>query len=122
MALMLAFEAWGGVPRDTERQPQSAVLERMGEAIRFNPQYPAFCAHYRFEPRPVALARGNGKGPRGTFDSLQRDNFFAARVFADVDDLNTQAKIWCEAAASDRPWPEGAQLTVGAAFDNERQA
>ncbi|MBK6294080.1 MAG: IS21 family transposase [Rhodoferax sp.] len=120
---VLAFEAWGGVPRVIlSDNLKSAVLERMGEAIRFNPQYLAFCAHYRFEPRPVALARGNEKGRVERSIRYIRDNFFAARVFADVDDLNTQAKIWCEAAASDRPWPEGAQLTVGAAFDNERQA
>ena len=118
---VLAFEAWGGVPRVIlSDNLKSAVLERMGEAIRFNPQYLAFCAHYRFEPRPVALARGNEKGRVERSIRYIRDNFFAARVFSDVDDLNTQAKIWCEAAASDRPWPEGAQLTVGAAFDNER--
>ncbi|MFT6590614.1 MAG: transposase, partial [Rhodoferax sp.] len=54
---ILAFEAFGGVPRVIlSDNLKSAVLERLGDAIRFNPQYLAFAAHYRFEPRPVAVA------------------------------------------------------------------
>ena len=41
---------------------KSVVLERVGDAIRFNPEFLAFAKLYRFEPRPVALARGNQKG------------------------------------------------------------
>ena len=41
---------------------KSAVLERQGDAIRFNPTLLAFAAHYRFEPRPVAVYRGNEYG------------------------------------------------------------
>jgi hypothetical protein len=37
------------------------VLERQGDAIRFHPTVLALAAHYRFEPRPVAVARGNEK-------------------------------------------------------------
>jgi hypothetical protein len=37
------------------------VLERHGDAIRFHPTLLSFAAHYRFEPRPVAVARGNEK-------------------------------------------------------------
>ncbi|MGF6408670.1 IS21 family transposase [Paraburkholderia sp. MM5482-R1] len=58
-----AFAAWSGLPRillyDNLR---SAVLERQGDAIRFNPTLLAFAAHHRFEPRPVAVARGNEYG------------------------------------------------------------
>ena len=41
---------------------KSAVLERCGNAIRFHPTLLALAGHYRFEPRPVAVARGNEKG------------------------------------------------------------
>ena len=41
-----------------------------------------------------------------------RDNFFAARTFTDVDDLNAQAQVWCEGPACDRRWPEDDRLTV----------
>ena len=117
---VLAFEAWAGVARVIlSDNLKSAVLERMGDAIRFNPQYLAFAAHYRFEPRPVAVARGNEKGRVERSIRYIRDNFFAARVFADVDDLNAQARAWVAGPASNRPWPEDGQLTVGAAFQTE---
>jgi len=57
-----AFTYFTAVPRvvlyDNLR---SAVLERVGDAIRFNPTLLELAAHYRFEPRPVAVARGNEK-------------------------------------------------------------
>ena len=57
-----AFAAWGGVPRVLLYDNlKSAVLERQGSAIRFHPRLLALAAHHRFEPRPVALARGNEK-------------------------------------------------------------
>ena len=117
---VLAFEAWGGVPRVIlSDNLKSAVLERVGDAIRFNPDYLAFAAHYKFEPRPVAVARGNEKGRVERSIRYIRDNFFAARVFTDVADLNAQAKAWTDGPAFDRPWPEGEQLTVRQAFEAE---
>ena len=57
-----AFSAWGGCPRVILYDNlKSAVLERQSDAIRFNPQLLAFATHYRFEPRPVAVGRGNEK-------------------------------------------------------------
>jgi transposase len=68
-----AFEAWDGLPKvllyDNLR---SAVLERQGDAIRFHPTLLALSAHYRFEPRPVAVARGNEKGYVSHYTSLVR--------------------------------------------------
>ena len=58
-----AFETWSGLPRVLLYDNlKSAVLERHGDAIRFNPQLLAFAAHHRYEPRPVAVARGNEYG------------------------------------------------------------
>ena len=58
-----AFFAAGGVARVLLYDNlKSAVLERVGDAIRFNPELLAFAAHHRYEPRPVAVARGNEKG------------------------------------------------------------
>ena len=37
---------------------KSVVLERRADAIRFHPTLLELAAHYRFEPRPVAPARG----------------------------------------------------------------
>jgi hypothetical protein len=68
----------------------------------------------------VAVARGNEKGRVERSIRYIRDNFFAARVFADVADLNAQAKTWTDGPASTRPWPEGVQLTVAQAFETEQ--
>lgn len=78
----------------------------------------SFAAHYRFEPRPVTVARGNEKGRVECSIRYIRDNFFAARVFTDVADLNAQAKTETDGPAFDRPWSEGrrAQLTVRQPF------
>ena len=60
-----AFAAFGGSSRVVLYDNlKSAVLERQGDAIRFNPELLALASHYRFEPRPVAVARGNDRGPR----------------------------------------------------------
>ena len=119
---VLAFEAWGGVPKVIlSDNLKSAVLERIGSAIRFNPEYLAFAAHYRFEARPVAVARGNEKGRVERSIRYIRDNFFAARTYSDIDDLNRQAKLWCDGPAANRAWPEGAHQTVQQAFLQERE-
>jgi transposase len=99
---------------------KSAVLERQGDAIRFNPELLSFAAHYRYEPRPVAVARGNEKGRVERAIRYVRDAFFAAREFASLADLNAQARLWCDGQASDRRWPEDSRLSVREAFEIER--
>src|SRR5271163_443660 len=88
-----AFTAWGGVPRVLLYDNlKSAVLERRGDAIRLHPTLPGFAGHYRFEPRPVAVARGNEKGRVERAFGYVRGAFFAARSFIDLDDLNAQSR------------------------------
>ncbi|MEQ1806116.1 MAG: IS21 family transposase [Burkholderiaceae bacterium] len=116
-----AFAAFGGTARTLLYDNlKSVVLERVGEAIRFNPEFLAFAQHYRFEPRPVAVARGNEKGRVERHIDFIRKSFFAAREFTDVADLNAQARSWCEGKALDRPWPQDDTLTVRQAFALEQ--
>ena len=116
-----AFHAWGGLPRVLLYDNlKSAVLERQGDAIRFHPTLLAFAAHYRFEPRPVAVARGNEKGRVERTIRYIRDSFFAARPWQDLDDLNAQAEAWCLGPAADRPCPEERTLSVREAFLQEQ--
>src|ERR1700692_3007628 len=115
-----AFAAWGGVPRVLLYDNlKSAVLERRGDAIRFHPTLLAFAGCYRYEPRPVAIARGNEKGRVERAIRYVRDAFFAARRFTDLDDLNTQATAWCLGQAADRLCPSARELRVGEAFAQE---
>lgn len=95
------------------------MLERQGDAIRFSSALLAFAAHHHFEPRPVAVARGNEKGRVERSIRYIRDNFFAARIFTDLDDLNTQADAWVCGAADERLCPQDKALTVGEAFIQE---
>ena len=116
-----AFLAFGGLGRVLLYDNlKSVVLERVGDAIRFNPEFLAFAAHYRFEPRPVAICRGNEKGRVERHIDFIRKSFFAARQFSDVEDLNAQAVAWCEGRAFDRPWPQDDSLSVRQAFAVEQ--
>ena len=117
-----AFQAWGGrLPRVLLYDNlKSAVLERQADAIRFHPTLLAFAGHYRYEPRPVAVARGNEKGRVERAIRYVRDAFFAARTFRDLDDLNVQAEQWCTGQAADRPCPEDPTISVREAFSCEQ--
>lgn len=116
-----AFTAWNGVPRILLYDNlKSAVLERQGDAIRFHPTLLAFAGHYRYEPRPVAVARGNQKGRVERAIRYVRESFFAARTFADVEDLNVQAHQWCTGQAADRLSPADLRLRVGEVFAQEQ--
>lgn len=99
---------------------KSAVLERVGQAIHFNPTLLELAAHYHFQPRPVAVARGNEKGRVERAIRYARDAFFAARAYADIDDLNAQADAWCQGEAADRPCPEDRSRTVREVWAEER--
>jgi len=116
-----AFWAWGGVPRVLLYDNlKSAVLERRGDAIRFHPTLLEFAGRYRYEPRPVAVARGNEKGRVERAIRYIRDNFFAARSFAGLDDLNRRAEAWCLGIADDRLCPQDKSLAVKQAFVREQ--
>jgi hypothetical protein len=94
-------------------------LERRGDAIRFHPRLLNFAGHYRYEPRPVAVARGNEKGKVERSIRYVRDAFFAAREYTDLDDLNAQAEIWCNGMAADRRCPDEPARTVREVFTDE---
>jgi hypothetical protein len=116
-----AFHHWQGLPRVLLYDNlKSAVLERQGDAIRFHPTLLEFAGHHCFEPRPVAVARGNEKGRVERAIRYTRDAFFAARIFSDLADLNAQAEAWCVGQAADRPCPEDTSITVREAFIQEQ--
>jgi transposase len=118
-----ALEHFGGVPRVLLYDNlKSMVLERVGLAIRMNPVMLKFASHYSYEPRPVAVARGNEKGRVERSIRFIRDSFFAAREWKDLDDLNAQALAWCDGLAMDRRWPEDHRKTVRDAFEAERSS
>jgi transposase len=99
---------------------RSAVLERQGSAIRFHPRLLELAGHYHFAPRPCTPGRGNEKGKIERQIQYLRDAFFAARIFADVDDLNAQFRRWRDEIAHQRPHPEYRDQTVAHVFAQEQ--
>ena len=118
----LAFDWFGGVPRVCLYDNlKSVVLERTGQAIRFNSKFLDFAGHYRLEPRPVGIARGNEKGRAERAIRYIRSSFFAARRFNDIDDLNAQALQWCQTTSLERCWQQDKTRTVREALEEERK-
>jgi len=116
-----AFQFFNGVARCLLYDNlKSAVLERKGDAIRFHPTLLEYSGHYRYEPRPVAVARGNEKGGVERAIRYARDTFFAAREWRDLDDLNAQAEAWCTGLSADRLCPGDRSMTVREAFALEQ--
>jgi transposase len=104
------FAALGGAPRTILYDNlKSAVVERVGDHIRFGQDLLQLAAHYHFEPRPCAPYRGNEKGKVERAIRYLRDSFFAARPFADLADLNRQLDDWIVDVAHHRPAPGDVQ-------------
>lgn len=113
----------GGVPRTfLTDNLASAVLERAGSHVRFNPRYSELCAHYHAAPRPCAVGRGSEKGRVERAIQYVRHGFFAARPFTTLEDFNRQALFWRNEVAHARPWPGDDRITVAEAFEQERSA
>ena len=118
----MAFRWFGGVSRVCLYDNlKSVVLERTGQAIRFNPHFLDYASHCRFEARPVAIARGNEKGRTERAIRYIRSNFFSARRYKNLDDLNLQALEWCENNSLERAWPEDTRRKVRDVFNEERE-
>lgn len=120
-AHQLAFDDFGGVPRVLLYDNlKSVVLERQADIIRFNPQILDFARHYRFDPRPCNVARGNEKGRVERAIRHIRTSFVPARTWTDLDDLNAQATAWAETVADRRRWVRDRTRLVAEVFAEER--
>jgi transposase len=116
-----AFEYFGGVARHCLYDNlKSAVAERVGDAIRFNPTFLELARHYRFGPRVAAPRRGNEKGRVERSIRYVRESFFAARELSTLEALNAAAMKWCTEVADDRRWPDEHDRRVRDVFAEER--
>jgi transposase len=101
---------------------KSGVIERFGKIIRYNSLFINFADHYCFEPVACQPRRGNEKGRVERGIRYVRDNFFEARQWKDIDDLNAQALEWCKGESMLRQWKRGSKKTVGEAYLDEKAA
>lgn len=117
-----AFEFFGGVPRKILIDNlKSGVTERVQQLVRFNEDFLRLARHYAFEPKAANVRRGNEKGRVERSIRYVRDNFFAAREFSSLAELNEQALTWCVTLASERKWPQDRTQTVAQAFAFEQE-
>ncbi len=116
-----AFQAFHGSARTLVYDNlRTAVLERAGTAIRFHPRLLELAGHYHFAPRPCTPYRANEKGKIERQIHYLRQAFFAARTFADVDDLNAQFHRWRDEIAHQRPHPDQRDRTVAEVLAEEQ--
>jgi transposase len=116
-----AFQTWNGQPRMILYDNlKSAVLERRGIQILFNPRLLELSAHYHFEPRACQVRAGNQKGRVERAIRYVRDSFWAGRTFTTLAECNRQAWLWRDQVAHQRRWPEQDNRTVEEAFVDEQ--
>jgi hypothetical protein len=99
---------------------KSAVLERHGSQIHFNPRLLELAGYYHFVPRPCQVRSGNQKGRVERAIRFVRDSFWAARGFTTLEECNRQALKWRDGIAHQRPWPDDRNRTVAQAFIDEQ--
>lgn len=115
-----AFRAFGGVSREIWYDNLlTAVAERDGRLVRFQPRFLAFARDYGFYPRACNPAAGWEKGTveRAGIRYL-RQSFWPLRTFRDLVDVNRQVRRWLEEVAHQRRHRETRQ-TPGERFQPE---
>ena len=118
---MRAFQDWSGAPRVVLYDNlKSAVVERRGDQIHFNPRLLDLAAHYHFAPRPCQVRAGNQKGRVERAIRYVRDSFWAGRVFTTLAECNRQALVWRDEIAHRRRWPDDTARSVAEAFAEEQ--
>jgi transposase len=118
---ILAFNYLGGIPRTTLTDNlKSAVLDRQGKAVAFNPKYLALAAHYAFFPKAANVRAGWEKGRVERTIRYVRDNFFAGREFKDLHHANTELREWLDKVCNLRPWPQDRSKIVSEVWHEER--
>jgi transposase len=117
-----AFAFFEGVPRKILIDNlKSGVAERAGPLVRFNDNFILLARHYAFEPCAANVRRGNEKGRVERTIRYVRDNFFSARRYDSLEDLNAQALTWCQTVASERKWPQDRSVPLMQAFEKEKK-
>ena len=116
-----AFQFWNGQPRQVLYDNlKSAVLERRGNQVVFNPRLVELSGHYHFAARPCQVRAGNQKGRVERAIRYVRDSFWAGRTFTTLAECNRQAWLWRDHVAHQRRWPGEDGRTVGEVFAEEQ--
>ena len=102
---MQAFEHFGGTPHEIlYDRMKTAVLGEAADdkGIVYNAKLIGLGAHYGFKPRACKPYRAKTKGKIERPFRYIRANFFLARSFANLEDLNRQLRVWLDTVANAR--------------------
>ena len=98
-----AFEALGGVPGEILYDRMRTAVNGGDETgVVYNPVLVACARHYGFQPRACRPYRAKSKGKVERPFRYVREDFFLARSFRDLDDLNGQLRQWLDGVANAR--------------------
>ncbi len=104
-----AFEGFGGVPGQIlYDRMKTAVLgeaedpDQPGQGIAYNAKLLDLAAHYGFLPKACKPYRAKTKGKVERPFRYVREDFFLARSFRNLDDLNAQFTQWLDQVANVR--------------------
>jgi transposase len=115
-----AFEAIGGIPHEIlYDRMKTAVLGETGGSIVYNRALIDFARHYGFQPKACRPYRAKTKGKVERPYRYIREDFFLARSFRNLDDLNAQLRHWLEMVANPRVHAT-TQRVVNEAFAEEK--
>ena len=103
-AHMAAFDHLGGVPREIlyDRMKTAVVGEDPDGLVVYNRSLVDLARHYGFQPRACRPYRAKTKGKVERPFRYVRQDFFLARSFRDLDDLNAQLRLWLDEVANAR--------------------
>lgn len=95
--LMAACEYFGGLPRTmlTDRM-KSVLLDTDGHTLQWNPRFAEFMAAIGVAPRVCRPYTPQTKGKVERSIRVVKDSFWPGVRFTDLDDLNRQARTWCD--------------------------
>ena len=101
---MAAFTDLGGVPREIlyDRMKTAVVGEDPDGLVVYNRSLVDLARHYGFQPRACRPYRPKTKGKVERPFRYVRQDFFLARSFRDLDDLNVQFCRWLDEVANAR--------------------
>ena len=91
-----AFAAMGGAPSELlyDRMKTAVIGENAEGVVAYNPGLVGLLNHYGAVPRACRPYRAQTKGKIERPYRYIREDFFLARSFRDLDDLNAQFEAW----------------------------
>lgn len=98
-----AFEALGGIPEKVLYDNMKPVVQARTEGrVVWNSRFLDFALALGFTPQACRPYRAQTKGKVERAMRYLRQSLWPALRFSDLDDLNAQAKQWCQMVANQR--------------------